>query len=137
MRTFLLGLMVALMPVQALAVDSTRRFAVVVGSNDGGLERPLLRYANHDAKAFADVMETMGGVDRADTVRLADPTAIEVRQAIASLAVRVKLARDRGQRTEVLVYYSGHSDGEGILPEGERYPYADLRADLEIMQADV
>jgi len=50
-----------------------RRFAIIVGSNDGGKERVRLQYAATDAGSFARVMETMGGLNKNDTIILLDP----------------------------------------------------------------
>ena len=47
-----------------------RRFAIIVGSNDGGRERVKLQYAASDAGSFSRVMETMGGLKINTTVSL-------------------------------------------------------------------
>jgi hypothetical protein len=48
-----------------------RRFALVVGSNASDGSRPELRYAVSDARAVAQVLEQLGGVDvDAETTRL-------------------------------------------------------------------
>ncbi len=39
------------------------RFALVIGSNDGGGARDRLRYAAHDAMTIADVLKQLGGVN--------------------------------------------------------------------------
>jgi hypothetical protein len=40
-------------------------------------------------------------------------------------------------RSELIFYYSGHSDEEGLLLRGERVPYPELRARIEQIPADV
>jgi hypothetical protein len=117
------------------ADGSLRRFALVVGSNDGGPDRVQLRYADTDALAMAEVLRELGGVDPADLVRLVDPTAAELDAALVALASRVGAAG--GTRVEVVVYYSGHSDGLGLLPEGQLYTYERLRARVAAVRADV
>lgn len=114
---------------------SLRRFALVIGSNDGGPERVTLRYASTDATAVADVLKELGGVLPSDVTRLVDPTASELDAALVALATRV--AAVGRQRVEVVVYYSGHSDGQGLLPEGQLYTYERLRARLAAVRADV
>jgi hypothetical protein len=43
----------------------------------------------------------------------------------------------RDRRVEVLVYYSGHSDEEGLLLKGDKVGYRELRQRLEQLPADV
>ena len=50
-----------------------RRFALVIGANDGGTDRSLLRYAQTDARAVARVVSELGGVSPRDIDLLLDP----------------------------------------------------------------
>ena len=52
----------------------TRRFALIVGANNGGRERAILRYAQRDARTVAAVLEQLGGVDRSDRLLLLEPS---------------------------------------------------------------
>lgn len=108
----------------------TRRLAVVVGANDGGPDRVRLRYATSDARSVGQVLVELGGVAPGDVVTLADPSVAEFRASLAGLE-----AGDG--HTQVFVYYSGHSDGTGLLLGDGHYPYTDLRADLDALRADV
>ena len=38
------------------------RYVVAVSANNGGTGRPMLRYAESDARSFAKVLKEMGGV---------------------------------------------------------------------------
>jgi hypothetical protein len=118
----------------AEGAEPLRRHALLVGANDGGPGRPTLRYAHRDAEAMADVLTTLGGVTYADRVVLYDPTPAEIGSAIDALAADV--ANDKG-RTEVVFYYSGHSDEQGLLLGGQPLPYRALRDQLESIPADV
>lgn len=115
----------------------TRRFALVVGANDGGTDRPVLRYALDDAQAMWEVLEDMGGVARSDRRLLSEPTTIEIEQALDGLSADITAAQDAGARAELVVYYSGHSDERGLLLGGELYPFAALRSEVEAVPADV
>lgn len=115
----------------------TRRFALIAGANDGGADRVRLQYALTDARAFADVLEDLGGVPASNQTLLMEPDGAVMRDAIANLSATVGVAEERGLRTEVVVYYSGHSDEQGLLLGEERYPYDELRADLKGIGADV
>ena len=105
-----------------------RRFALVIGSNNGGGERERLRYAGHDAATIADVLQQLGGVEpcRPRAAR-ASPSTRELDDAFDALSKRVRDERKRGQRVELVVYYSGHADETGILIGGAHYDYARLR----------
>lgn len=132
-----LAIGLALLGLPASSWADTRRFALVAGANDGGDGRVALRYAVSDAQAFSGVLEDLGGVPRSNQTLLIEPDRAVLAEAIAHLAQTVHLAEDRGLRTEVVVYYSGHSDEEGLLLGDTTYGYAELRADLEGIGADV
>jgi hypothetical protein len=114
-----------------------RRFALVVGSNNGGGARDQLRYAGHDAAAIADVLRQLGGVGQDDLALLREPDTRELDRAFDALAKRIGNERKRGQRVELVVYYSGHADESGILLAGARYDYARLRQRIRDVPADV
>lgn len=114
-----------------------RRFALVIGSNNGGNVRERLRYAGHDAETIADVLRQLGGVDQVDLDLLSEPDARGLDHAFDMLADRVRAEHQRGQRVELVVYYSGHADETGILLGGARYDYARLRQRIRDVPADV
>ena len=122
-----------------VAPDATlRRFALVAGANDGGSGRVTLRYATSDARAVSHVLTQLGGVSERDLVVVENPSTSQLNQAFAELATRVGEARSSRARTEVVFYYSGHSDEDGLLlPGGERLSYAALRSRLDSTAAEV
>jgi hypothetical protein len=122
----------ALLVQQALA--ETHRYALLVGTNDGGPERATLRYAHDDAEAMADVLTTLGGVASPRSRVLYDPSLDELRGAFTAL--RSEVERDEA-RTEVVFYYSGHSDEAGLLLGAEQLPWKELRDTVEGLGADV
>ncbi len=113
-----------------------RRIAIIAGSNDGGPQREMLRYALTDAERFAHVLQQFGGLTPEDTILLLDPTEQSFRASLDAMNTRLARARDK-TRTELLLYYSGHSDEQGLLLHGSRIPYADLRRWLASSGADV
>lgn len=127
-----LSLLVAQAPPPTL-----RRFALVVGANDGGKERVTLRYANSDARAMSKVLTQLGGVDAKDVLVVEDPSPSALSQALTSLQGRLATEKSGSSRVEVFFYYSGHSDEEGLLLKGERLPYTALRSKLEALPAEV
>jgi hypothetical protein len=125
-----------------------QRFALVLSNNDGGRERIMLRYADTDARNFANVLQEMGGLQPNNLVLIthADRQAVDsaftvlekkltTAQSMPSMS-KLPAPKPKG-RTEVVVYYSGHADGVGLLLGGKHYEYSKLRKRLEGLQADV
>jgi hypothetical protein len=137
--TALLALPTSAAPAHASAAASPplRRFALVIGSNNGGSIRERLRYAGHDAETIADVLRQLGGVNRVDLSLLSEPDTHDVDHAFDTLSERVRAERKRGQRVELVVYYSGHADESGILIGGAHYDYTRLRQRIREVPADV
>jgi hypothetical protein len=123
----------ALLAGQALASD-THRYALLVGTNDGGPDRATLRYAHDDARAMEEVLVDLGGVATARSVVLLDPTSTELLQAFDTLADEIGAD---AARTEVVFYFSGHSDEEGLLLGEEHLPWKEVRTAIEGLGASV
>lgn len=132
----LLVLWFATAPAQAGEEVTVRRFLLVAGVNDGGPGRVVLRYAEHDAERFAEVMHAHGGIDPADTVVLHGADVDAMRAAFGALEAKLGAAGSVARR-EVVFYYSGHSDELGLLMHDERLPYRELRQSIDALSADV
>jgi hypothetical protein len=117
------------------ATIAVQRFAMVVGSNDGGTDRVQLRYAHSDALAMGDVLVDLGGVAHQDRIVLTDPDRAALERAFT--VMRQRLEASDAPRTEVVFYYSGHSDETGLLLGGEHYGYKELREDVSELPAEV
>ncbi len=138
MRTaaaLLLALLVT--PVRAAEAVALERLALVAGASSGGPGRTTLRYATSDAREVARVLAQLGGVDGGDLVVVEEPNAAALRAAIAGLGRRAAEIRSAGRRPELFVYYSGHSDEEGLLLGTSRLSYVQLRRDLDEVPAEV
>ena len=121
-----------------LAADGgLRRFAIVAGASDGGPSRATLRYSTSDARQVARLLRRLGGVAIDDLVLVDEPDAAALRAAIGKVAAETGRIRATGQRVELFLYFSGHSDETGLLLGKSQLPYADLRAELERVPADV
>jgi hypothetical protein len=114
-----------------------RRYALVIGSNDGGEGRAALRYGTTDAETFARVMEELGGVQASDRLLLLNPDRDGVQQSFAVMGELLRQGRRANTRQELVVYYSGHSDDQGLLLFGRHYPYGALREAINALPADV
>ncbi|HQO23367.1 MAG TPA: caspase family protein [Spirochaetota bacterium] len=114
-----------------------RRFAVVVGANDGGRYRTPLRFAVSDAASFMKVLKNMGSVYSDDAYLLYQPNRenlIAVLNDVYSKIVKVK--RDY-EKIEFVFYYSGHSDEDGLLLSSDSVSYLELKKTIEAIPADV
>ena len=114
-----------------------RRFALVVGANDGGPGRVKLKFAASDAEAFAGVMRQMGGVEESGLVLLRDPTLKGYEEGVARVRDIAEEARKEGERRELVFYYSGHSDETGLILSGRTVSYERIRQDLASIPVDV
>jgi hypothetical protein len=113
-----------------------RRFALVAGVNDGGRDRVPLRYARSDAEHVARVLERLGGISRDDEILLLDADDAALRAAFRAIEARIQAVRAT-HRAELVLYYSGHSDEQGLLLRGTHLPYPELRRWLESVDAQV
>lgn len=113
------------------------RYALVVGHNQPGPGQSALRYAEQDAEAFADVLTTLGGFPEDRVMLLRQPTAAKVRAALSHLEAEVGAQHDRGARTLVTFYYSGHARRDRLDLGADPLPLEELRASLEGLEATV
>ena len=136
-----IGSTLALVPAGASAAGPLQRYVLVVGANSGGANRPPLQYAISDAERFARVMVDLGGVASANQLLLRQPKLKELIDALDTLTRRVsdakRAAGATAGRIEVVVYYSGHADEQGLLLGDDRYSYRTLRERLDQIPADV
>jgi len=126
-----------LLPAAAEEPLPLRRFALVAGSNDGGPQLVRLRYAESDARSFADVMEELGGVRSEDLVLVVGPDLSRLQSAFLRVQQMVNAVSGSQERSELIVYYSGHSDDEGLILGAERFAWEALRNQISGIQADV
>nr|WP_281283536.1 caspase family protein [Thiospirochaeta perfilievii] len=109
---------------------------MLIGVNDGGDERAILRYAESDAKMIAEVFSDIGGIEKSDSILLLNPTLSTIKRSLDRLTKRIMSDGDK-TRTELVFYYSGHSTEEGLLIRDDLYSYLTLKQDLENTTADV
>lgn len=114
-----------------------RRFALIVSSNDGGRDRPKLRFADSDGRSIAGVLRELGGLRAEDLVEVPNATRAALKASFASLQTRLAALPSSGPRREVVVYYSGHSDEEGLLLGSDRVSYSELRDWIHHTNAEV
>ncbi|MFO7561829.1 MAG: caspase family protein, partial [Enhygromyxa sp.] len=139
LATLLIALLVMLGAALASAAEpaAVRRFALLVGANDGGSERELLRYAASDAELLGKTLVELGGVEPNERVSLVDPSVTELEHGFRTIAAKVERARQDGARVEFFFYYSGHSDETGLLLGGVHLDYKRLRGLIDQVGADL
>jgi hypothetical protein len=111
-------LALALVLAAAVQAQPLRRFALVVGNDEGGADTRPLRFARDDARKMHGLLTRLGGVESGDARLLLDEDAEDVLRALAGLEADARAARARGERTALIVYYSGHAK-DGALRLGD------------------
>jgi hypothetical protein len=114
-----------------------RRFGLFIGANQGGMERQPLVYADDDARKMMMTMEQIGGIDSSDSLLLLDPSSSKVLEALKILSLQISEVDRLVRRTEIMFYYSGHSNEQGILLSDEELSYKLIRESLDLVGADV
>lgn len=123
----------------APAHAEVRRFALVVGANQGAqLELPL-QYAVRDAERMAQVLENLGGVAPEHLVLLRDPDAATLGRVLADFDDRIARLRAQSPQDEVVLvfYYSGHADPQGLQLGSERLPFDTLKQQFKASPAQL
>ncbi|MFT4624311.1 MAG: hypothetical protein ACI8PZ_002970, partial [Myxococcota bacterium] len=130
--------MIVLLAIAALAAPAEeRRWGVFVGNNHGAPTDLPLHFAVSDAKKMRDLFVADGGVRLSDATLLADTTRRGVDKALARIHSEIVAARNDGQATSVVFYYSGHADDEGLHLGASELPWDSLRSALDDTGADV
>jgi len=121
----------------APTAPSVVRVALLVASNAGPSDRATLRYAESDAHAVSQVLQTVGGLDARNQVLIYNATDRQLERGFQRVARRAHAAADAGHRVELVFYYSGHSDEQGLLLGRDTVSYKRLHNALESVPADV
>jgi caspase domain-containing protein len=135
----LVALVVAMGAASPAAAEEaeTWRVALVVGNNTGSGARPPLRYAEDDAGKLGRVLVELGGFREPDVQVLTGRPLGDVLAALNRARHKIALWHAAGRRVVVLFYYSGHSDGQVLELGQDRWAFADLRAALGSLGAEI
>jgi hypothetical protein len=114
-----------------------RRFVLLAGVDDGGPTRTKLRYAATDARAMGRVLQSLGGVAAEDVVLVSTANRAAFDAAFTDIEQRLRAGSTPGVRRELLVYYSGHSDEDGLMIGRDRVGYDELRARVQRAPAEL
>jgi len=123
--------------INSAEAKTIRRFAVIVGANNGGPDRVRLKYAVSDADTMMNVLKSIGGVSDSDGLLLTDPDRRNFISAMNRIRNEIITNRQKNERIEFIFYYSGHSDEEAILLGREKIYYRELKDSIKSIPADV
>lgn len=138
MKKTILTILSLLISLNVYSADNRQinRYAILVGANDGGDERAILRYAETDAKMMAKVFSDIGGINTDSSILLLNPTKSSLLDSFNTIKEYISSA-DENTRTELIFYYSGHSDEDGLLIRDSHLYYRDLKNAIKKTNADV
>lgn len=132
----LVALLIAVANTHA-AENTIDRYVIAISANNGGKNRPMLRYAESDAKSFANVLKDMGGVKPQNLILIQEPSVSFLNSRMDDLDKIISQNKGKNGREEVLVYYSGHADEKGLRLGNEVYAWSEFRKRVDALSADV
>lgn len=130
-------IILTLLSITLLGKQRIERFALLVGANNGGKERVKLAFAHTDAKNIGKVLRELGGLSSSSKLTLLDPSIPEFKKTLVTLKNKIAIAKKTGRKTQLIFYYSGHSDEKGLLLGETQLPYSELKSDLVDLKSDV
>lgn len=116
---------------------TTIRYALIIGADDAGAQRPALRYAQSDAIAVWELFQELGGLSKNNGSLLLNPGLAEVKQSLQLLQAQLANLNRGDTRSEIIFYYSGHSDETGLLLKNGKLSYLDLHRMIQDIRGDL
>jgi len=101
-----------------------RRFAVIIGHNEGQPGEVPLRYAERDATRLGETLLQVGGFRPEDVLVLRGDDTATVRRALLTMNDRIR-ATGRSDAL-LMVSFSGHADSDALHLGGERLELEEL-----------
>lgn len=114
----------------AQADAAPQSYALVVGSNRGGEGQHTLAYAERDAERMGALLVELGRVPKSHLRVLTAPTAAALRSVLAGLKDALRAHGARGERTQLVFYYSGHARSQSLSLGDEELSLDEVRAAL-------
>lgn len=130
-------LVLALLLATTVRAETLRRFALVAGNDDGGADTRPLRFARDDARKMYGVLQRLGGVESGDARLLLNEDADDFLRALGELESSARAARARGERTALIVYYSGHAKDGALRLGDSTLELESLKRRLSAAPADI
>lgn len=115
LRATRFSLFISLSVFLAFPAHAERRFALLIGANNGWATDRSLRYAHDDAERVQDVLVQLGQVAQADSTLLLEPTTREVDAALTRIEAELNTTREPAL---FFFFYSGHADASALHLRG-------------------
>lgn len=131
-NTWLLILPLVLFAQGSLA--ETRKFGIILGNNRGHDATRELRFAEQDARKMHRVLLELGGFQPDDLQILLSADSKRAWRVLRETENRI---REASGRTLLLLYYSGHAEGEVLELGKSSILFAELSKFLKSSKADV
>lgn len=131
-RTLLVAILLLCLP--QLARADVRKFGLVLGNNLGHDFSRELRFAEHDARKFYSVLLELGGFRKGDLTLMLGADAGQVWKALRGIEKRIQEAP--GDKL-LLLYYSGHAEGDVLELGDSELQFDELSGFLKSSRADV
>lgn len=113
-------------------------YLVSAGNNLGKEDEPALRFAEQDATRFASLLSRLAGMPAQNSVLVLGEKADSLRDVLSDLNARIRArAGAGGERTTLVVFYSGHADATGLHLGESNLPFRELRNLVAGSAADV
>ncbi len=135
-RRLLMGFLWLAWLVLPAVAHAELRVALVAGNDRGAAGRAKLWFAEQDALRLADTLTELGDFDRRGVQLLRGKSLGEFRAAYSELSQALQSARARGERTLLLIYYSGHADAHGLEFGNDFLGFQELRKLVQEAPAD-
>jgi len=133
-RAALCALLPLLVAARAAHADPVW-LALAIGQEEGGAGNARLRYAERDARRMYDAFTTLGDVLPSRAYLVVNASADAVRQALKEIQGRTRELVAAGREPILVVYYSGHADGQALRLGATPLPHWELRALLAAIPA--
>jgi caspase domain-containing protein len=115
----------------------TLRVGVVIGNNDGRPESPVLRYAEDDARKVHQLLIERGGFRKDKLQLLLGENAEALERELEALDGYLRRHAGPGESALVVIFYSGHADGQALEMGSTRFAYDKIRRFLRESPARV
>jgi hypothetical protein len=122
--------MAAVLPVQA------NRYAFIIGQNSGGTTVEDLRYAENDARRFAELLQDYAAVEPSNIRLLLHPDSTTLVAAGERMCADIA-AMTNPEHAMLFFYFSGHADGEGLLLDSTHMSFESLHRFLSGITAGI
>ena len=119
------------------AEAAVRRFAVLVGNNEGRVSDQALYFAQDDALKMQEALTDLGGFEEDDVFLLLGKNRNQLLATMVDARKQVASAVSAGDEVVFLFYYSGHADDGGLQLGSTWLKFDELEKLIDATDADV